>query len=153
MTTSGGGIGGTADQFSFDYQLLTGDFDLCTRLAGLSPSDPWAKAGLMARETLDAGSRFAAALATPAMSGSFFEWRDPANQPEHNAAGAFPPNYPNTWLRLKRAGNTFTGYASYDGPDLGAAGQRDDHPCPAQIYFGLAGEQPQLRPADHGPIP
>jgi regulation of enolase protein 1 (concanavalin A-like superfamily) len=29
----------------------------------------------------------------------------------------FPVNYPNTWIRLKRAGNEFTGYYSADGKD------------------------------------
>ena len=28
---------------------------------------------------------------------------------------AFPVNYPNTWIRLKRVGNEFTGYYSMDG--------------------------------------
>jgi hypothetical protein len=27
----------------------------------------------------------------------------------------FPVNFPNTWIRLKRAGNEFTGYCSADG--------------------------------------
>ena len=58
----------------------------------------------MARQTLDAGSRFAAALTTPSMTGSFFEWRNPANSPS-TMAGVFPPNLPNAWLRLRRAGN------------------------------------------------
>jgi len=55
---AGNDIGGSADQFNFEYQACTGDFDVSVRMAGLSPSDVWAKAGLMARETLDAGSRF-----------------------------------------------------------------------------------------------
>ena len=29
--------------------------------------------------------------------------------------GSFPATYPNTWLRLQRAGSNFTGYASLDG--------------------------------------
>lgn len=136
LTTSGSGIGGTADECSFDYQLVSGDFDLCARLAGLSPSDPWAKAGLMAREALDPGSRFAAALATPSLSGSFFEWRDPAYSPS-TLAGVFPPNYPSAWLRLKRAGGTFTGFASYDGLAWAALGSATMS-LPAQLYVGLA---------------
>ena len=71
------------------------------RLAGLIPSDVWAKAGLMARETLDAGSRFAAVLATPAMAGSLFEWRDTKGNASQTS-GSFPVNHPNTWLRLQR---------------------------------------------------
>ena len=32
-----------------------------------------------------------------------------------DGAPEFPVNYPNTWIRLKRAGNEFTGYYSADG--------------------------------------
>ena len=57
ITASGSDIGGYADQFGLSYQLRTGDFDVAVRVAGLSASDVWAKAGLMARETLDAGGK------------------------------------------------------------------------------------------------
>ena len=136
ITASGSDIGGSADQFNFSYQLRTGDFDVATRLAGLSVADAWAKAGLMARESLTSGSRFAAALATPAMVGTFFGWRDPASSVSGNA-GNFPGNYPNGWLRLRRSGNSFTGYASYDGlawTQLGSASIS----MASQVYFGLA---------------
>src|SRR5262245_22411516 len=53
--SSGLGVG-TSDQFSFDYVQQSGDFDVKVRLAGLSPSDAWAKAGLMARTDLTASS-------------------------------------------------------------------------------------------------
>src|SRR5581483_10232349 len=47
VSASGSDIGGYADQFGLSYQLRTGDFDVAVRVAGLSPSDVWAKAGLM----------------------------------------------------------------------------------------------------------
>ncbi len=116
ITITGGGtaIGGSADQFQFSYKAATGNFDIAVRVAGLSLSDTWAKAGLMARETLTSGGRFAAALSTPAINGCFFEWRDPAGSASQSG-GSFPDNYPNTWLRLNRVGNLFSGFASYDG--------------------------------------
>jgi len=114
VVAGGQDIGGTADQFSFNYQAWSGDFDLSLRLSSLGLSDLWAKGGLLARESLDAGSRFAGSLATPAMNGAFFEYRDPTNSPA-NATGSFPINYPNTWLRLQRLGSRFAGFASYDG--------------------------------------
>ena len=135
VTASGSDVGGARDQCNLDYQLRSGNFDIQVCLAGLSGSDVWAKAGLMARETLDADSRFAAALATPTMAGSFFEWRDPADSAA-NMTGNFPPNLPNTWLRLTRVGNTFTGYASYDGlvwAPLGSAVMA----LSSQLYVGL----------------
>ena len=114
VTSTGAAIGGTTDQFEFSAKPVSGNFDLAVRLAGLTLSDTWAKAGVMARESLAAGGRFAAVLATPSINGCFCEWRDPANA-TNQTAGAFPAHYPNTWLRLSRVGNLFTGYASYDG--------------------------------------
>ncbi len=114
VTATGSDFGGVSDQGNFAYQLQTGNFDVSVRVADLDLSDIFAKAGLMARETLDAGSRFAAAMTTPAMNGDFFEWRNPVNSAS-SSSGSFPANYPNTWLRLRRTGNTFTAYAGYDG--------------------------------------
>ncbi len=114
VVATGSDIGGTADQFNFNNYSQTGDFDVAARVAGLSLSDIWAKAGLMARETLDPLGRFAAALTTPTMNGSSFAWRDPAGSTA-STTGNFPANYPNTWLRLKRTGDTFSGFAGYDG--------------------------------------
>lgn len=114
ITSSGSAIGGTSDQFEFSAKLVSGDFDVAVRVANLSQSDTWAKAGLMARETLAPGGRFAASFATPSINGCFFEWRDPANA-TNQSSGNFPDNYPNTWLRLNRVGNLFSSFASYDG--------------------------------------
>src|SRR5205085_6994339 len=46
LTAGGTGLNGSGtDQFSFEYAQRSGDFDVKVRLAGLSPSDAWAKAG------------------------------------------------------------------------------------------------------------
>ena len=60
-------------------------------------------------------------------------------RPSDNAtstAGNFPANYPNTWLRLNRVGNTFAGYAGYDGQTWTPLGN-DTIAMPTQIYLGL----------------
>lgn len=135
VTAAGSDLGGNADQCNFQYQLLNGDFDISARVAGLSPADVWAKAGLMARETLDPGSRFAASLTTPAMNGTFFESRLTTSGASASA-GSFPANYPNTYLRLKRTGALFTGYAGFDGQTWTQLGTVSIA-MPAQIYFGF----------------
>ncbi|HON08949.1 MAG TPA: immunoglobulin domain-containing protein, partial [Verrucomicrobiota bacterium] len=114
VTGAGSDIGGTSDQFTFGYQLKTGNFDIKVRVASMGFSDTWAKAALMARDSLTANSAFAAAVASPSVSGCYFLYRSTAGA---NAAftGSFPVNYPYTFLRLKRSGSTFTGYASLDG--------------------------------------
>src|SRR5258706_453087 len=67
LTAGGSDIGGTSDQFTFNYQTCSGDFDVKVRVEGLDLSDPWAKAGLMARATLTTNSAFAAVFATPSI--------------------------------------------------------------------------------------
>ncbi|MBI3868012.1 MAG: lamin tail domain-containing protein [Verrucomicrobia bacterium] len=114
ITAGGSDVGGASDSMEFCYQVLTGNFDVAVRVASFSLSDPWAKAGLMARETFDPGSRFAAVIATPTLAGTQFSYRDPAAA-QAVSSGGFPPNFPNHWLRLKRSGGAFTGYASVDG--------------------------------------
>jgi regulation of enolase protein 1 (concanavalin A-like superfamily) len=136
IVAAGSDIGGTSDQFTFSYRLCSGDFDLQVRVAGLSFGDLWAKAGLMARETLDPGSAFAATLATPSMNGAFFESRQSRNGPV-TSAGGVQVNYPDTWLRLQRYGSYFIGYASYDGQTwqmLGSASLSVSN----LVYVGLA---------------
>ncbi|HEY3863429.1 MAG TPA: lamin tail domain-containing protein, partial [Verrucomicrobiae bacterium] len=136
LTSTGGDIGGAADQFEYSCVPVSGNFDFTVNLTSLGMSDVWAKGGLMARESLAANARFAASLATPGMSGAVFEFRDPTNSAAVRA-GSFPVNYPDTWLRLSRAGNVFTAYASYDGAAWTQTGS-EAISMPPKIYFGMA---------------
>src|SRR5262249_7328464 len=122
----------------FNYQSLDGDFDVKVRVQGLMPGDPWAKAGLMARENLTGGSRFTAAIATPSVSGCFFLIR-PATVATATNIGWYPVTYPNTWLRMKRVGNLFTGYASPDGGTWAQLGSFNMSPAPTgPMLVGMA---------------
>ena len=134
----GGGrdIGSTSDQFQYFYQAQIGDFDVKVRLKSLSQTDPFAEAGLMARADLTTGSRFAAVLATPSLSGSSFVSRSTANG-SAISSGSLPVNYPYTWLRLKRAGDVFSGYTSYDGISWQQLGTVN-LPMPDPVLLGMA---------------
>ena len=136
---AGADIGGTSDQFQFNYESSKrfGDFDLRVRVASLSQSDTWAKAALMARETLDANSKFAAAVTTPSLSGSFFMYRLAVGGPTTNT-GYGPVTYPNTWLRLRRQGFTLTGYMSADGNTWARLGSITFQSLPEDLYIGMA---------------
>ena len=135
VKAAGSDFSGFLDQGNFSWQVNSGNFDVCVRVAALGLSDTFAKAGLMAREDLTGNGRFAAAVATPAMNGTFFEWRDPVGSMA-NSAGSFPANYPNTWLRLQRVGNTFTGYAGYDGQTWTELGS-DTITMSNRVYLGF----------------
>jgi regulation of enolase protein 1 (concanavalin A-like superfamily) len=136
VTGGGSDIGGTNDHFQFSYQTRAGDFDLKVRLDALAASDTWAEAGLMARESTAAGSRFAAVLATPSISGCAFQARGLLNGASPTS-GSFPVNYPNTWLRLQRSGNQFTGYAGFDGQHWALLGTTN-LALPSTVSFGFA---------------
>ena len=138
LTGAGTDIGGTADQFQFTYQPVSGDFDMKVRVASLTLTDPWAKAGLMARENATAGSRYAGTFATPSVSGAFFQYRAVTSGATTNT-GAFPATYPNMWLRLKRVGSTFTSYASVSGDSWQLLGTLTMSPgASSQMLVGMA---------------
>ena len=140
VTAAGRDIGGTSDQFHFSYQQKTGDFDMQTRLAGVTVSDPYLHAGLMARETLDANARFGAVFASSPQLGCFFEARNAVSAATAVAAppGGFPVNYPQTWLRLRRSGATLAGFASLDGRTWVQLGSTNIASLTNTLYFGLA---------------
>ena len=71
---SGGDIWGNADAFRFVSMRLSGDGELAARVVGLENTDAWAKAGVMIRETLTAGSPFAMSVVTPS-NGAGFQFR------------------------------------------------------------------------------
>jgi hypothetical protein len=139
VTAAGGEIGGTADQMQFAYERRTNNFDVRVRVAKLSIPDAFVQAGLMAREDLQAGGRFAGVFSSSAQLGAFFESRGTASAASATAAptGGYPANYPYMWLRLQRSANQFTGFASFDGEtwtQLGSVSMT----MPSVVYFGMA---------------
>ncbi len=142
VDVTGGGrtIGGTQDQFQFGWQEQTGNFDIEARVADVTVPDPFVHAGLMARASLDANSPFGAVFASSAQLGCFFESRATAGAASTTAAprGGFPANYPQTWLRLQRSGNTLIGYASLDGRTWVQLGSVTIPSLPARLFLGFA---------------
>ncbi|MFJ4786966.1 ABC transporter permease subunit [Streptomyces sp. NPDC088794] len=120
--TSGGpdiiqGPDGTSvtDAFRFTHRPLTGDGSVTARVTGLKTADgrsvePWAKAGIIVKSSLEQGSSYAAVLATPG-HGVRMQWNF-----THDTAGSDSEvtEVPR-WLRLTRTGDRLTGYESADG--------------------------------------
>ncbi len=111
MEASGGDIWSQDDAFHFIHRTLQGDGQFTARIAGLSPTDPWTKAGVMIRETLAASARNVMMAVTP-KHGIVFQRRNIASKETFNveAAGAAP-----AWLRIERRGDEFIGSRSSDG--------------------------------------
>ncbi len=109
---SGADIWGTADEFQYVHRLITGDCEIRARVTSLQDTNPWAKAGVMIRETLGAGSRHAMTALIP-QNGAAFQRRTTAGGTSlHTPGGAVKAPY---WVRLVRQGANFTGYVSSDG--------------------------------------
>ncbi|MBP7052623.1 MAG: lamin tail domain-containing protein [Phycisphaerae bacterium] len=109
---SGADIGGTADSFHYVFMPLQGDGELVARVVAVSNTHASAKAGVMIRESLAAGSRYAMQAITPG-GGTLFQRRTTTN-------GTSVPTSGNTliapyWVRIIRRGSTFAGYHSPDG--------------------------------------
>ena len=140
VTGSGAQIGDGKDQFQFSYREVDGDFDLAARVSGVTISDAFVQAGLMVRETLDADSRFAAVFASSVQIGCYFESRSAVGASAATATlrGGYPVNYPDTWLRVRRVGNTFFGFAGQDGTTWTQLGSATLSGMPQTLYFGFA---------------
>jgi len=65
MTAAGADIWNDVDQFHYAFKTLTGAGSIVAKVLSVDNTDPWAKAGVMIRETLDADSKFAAVYITP----------------------------------------------------------------------------------------
>lgn len=140
VTGGGKTIGGSSDSFQYSWQEKTGDFDLQVRIASLTVPDPYVRAGLMVRQTLEPNSRFGAVFAGSPQIGCFFESRTSVTGQGVTVApvGGFPVNYPYTWLRLRRQGTAITGFASVDAQTWTQLGTATLSSLPATVYIGFA---------------
>jgi hypothetical protein len=137
FTILGGGadIGGTADEFHFAYQRVSGDAVLVARVASMRNTNRWAKAGVMIRETLGAGSRHALMAVTPERGTAFVRRRvtDGLSTRTVPMDGVEAP----CWVKITRIGNVLSGYRSRDGVRWKLIGS-DTIPMLASVYIGMA---------------
>ncbi|MHC4595125.1 MAG: LamG-like jellyroll fold domain-containing protein [Planctomycetota bacterium] len=135
MTASGIDIWATADEFHFAYKELSGAGAIIAKVDSLQNTDPWAKAGVMIRNTLEPGSRYAAVLVTPE-NGVRFQYRRTADTitRRYFAEGITAPQ----WVRLESTtGGLIRAFYSADGTtwtNFNLVQVRMDTPA----YIGLA---------------
>jgi regulation of enolase protein 1 (concanavalin A-like superfamily) len=136
LTASGSDVWGTSDAFHFVYRSLTGDGTMTARVASVSQTDVWTKAGVMMRANLGAASPHAFMIVTPgAAKGLAFQRRvSEGGESTHTSAG---PGAPPEWVRLTRAGDVVTAQYSVDGASWSTAG-RETITMGQTIYVGLA---------------
>jgi hypothetical protein len=153
---------GANDQSHFVYQAMPADGSIIARVRFQTNSSPWAKAGLMIRQSTATGAAWVDALVTPDV---------PSATPDFNGVGCDangclaplqpklpvtgygvrmqtsgsksstgPPlagyTAPDKWLKLTRSGSTFTSYESADGVTWTEIGVQTVA-MPGPVFVGL----------------
>ena len=130
-----GNISGTADSFRFVYQPLSGDGEIRVRLNSLGNTGTSGRIGVMIRESLTSGSRYAWMGISP---DGTFRW-----QRRDNTGGSTSSRTstigtpPNAWTRLVRTGNALYAYNSTNGTNWTQVSSRSITMA-TNIYVGLA---------------
>jgi hypothetical protein len=120
MNGTGTDIYNAADQGRFVYKQLSGNGSIIARVDRLDNTNAWAKAGVMIRETLDAGSTWAYSLASIS-NGVHFQARLTAgvNATSDTVLTTLPTSQTTApipmWVKIERVGNVFNAYYSTDG--------------------------------------
>jgi regulation of enolase protein 1 (concanavalin A-like superfamily) len=142
MSAAGTDIWNTADELRFASKRLNGNGTILVKVNGIENTNAWVKAGVMIRESLDPGSRFAAVYGTPG-NGVHFQARavtagaatsDSAVSTTEQTALKAP-----VWIKLERSGNSFSGFYSTDGVKWTAMSWNPQTVnMTGNIYVGLA---------------
>jgi outer membrane lipoprotein-sorting protein len=112
INAGGADITGPSDQFRFVWQTLTGDGSSSTRVASQTNTNSNAKAGVMLRASTDPSAPNYAVLVSP---GAGIKVQARTTQGGTTTKLANPTGTTPTYLKVARAGNTFTAYTSSDG--------------------------------------
>jgi hypothetical protein len=113
MTAGGTDIWDRADEFHFAYKEVSGAATIIAKVESVENTHPFAKAGVMIRDTLDADSRNAALLVTPE-NGVRFQYRT-------NTGGSTDRDFVEgivapQWVKLERTvGGLVRAFYSADG--------------------------------------
>ena len=126
---------GTNDGFHFVWRQVRGDVELTARVVSIENTFNHAKAGLMVRESLDAGSKHAEACVTPVDGAQFLTRLETNGKTTAAHTGLNKGKFP-YYLKLTRAGQTVSGYESMDGVQWTLIGSTNIA-LPDKIYLGL----------------
>jgi len=113
---------------------LNGNGEIHARIVELDNTDPWAKAGVMIRDSLSAASAHAFTALTSG-SGTAFQRRVTTGGASATTSG--PNVVAPYWVRLARNGDVVTSSVSPDGAAWTVIGQ-ETIPMAASVWIGIA---------------
>jgi len=144
MNGVGTDIFSTADQGRFVYKQLSGDGTIIARVDRLDATDPWAKAGVMIRQSLDAGSKWALSVYAPGNGFRFQTRATPAGDGASDSTIATAEQRAvraPVWIKLDRNGDQFNAYyATNEAPTTWIASPWNPQTLTlvTNVYIGLA---------------
>jgi regulation of enolase protein 1 (concanavalin A-like superfamily) len=136
VSGSGNDIWDTSDGFHYVYQSLSGDGEIKARVTAQENTNPWAKSGVMIRESLDGNSKHAMMMVTPA-NGFNLQYRTTTGGASGWIQGGALNSAPNNWVRVVRSGSTLSAYSSADGASWTLVGSVTIA-MSQNVYVGLA---------------
>jgi hypothetical protein len=133
-TGKGADIWGAADAFFYASMPYSNDVTITARVRSITGPEAWAKAGVMIREDLTAGSRHVMAVVTPGKGVAMQSRATPggASVQAANVPGAAP-----AWVRLTLSRGTFTSSWSSDGDHWTVLGTVNVPFAAREFYIGL----------------
>jgi regulation of enolase protein 1 (concanavalin A-like superfamily) len=131
---AGADVWGTADGLQFVWRRLDADGEIVARVATLEGPHTWTKAGVMMRQSLDAGSAHAFMLVSVNGGVAFQRRTVTGGQSTHTSGGAGKAP---RWLRLRRTGQTIAAAVSTDGVTWRTVGS-DALSIAGPLHVGLA---------------
>jgi len=137
LTGAGADIWGNSDEFTYAYKTLVGDGSLVARVTSTGTgTNTWAKGGVMIRDSVNGGSMHAMMVMTGGGgNGASFQYRSATNGASANndSSAVLATPY---WVRIERAGGTFSGSTSADGKTWTQMGTTAIT-MQAPVYIGL----------------
>ena len=132
IQASGAATDPNSDECHFVYLPANGDCDVTARIDSVTEPNQLARAGVMIRETLSAGSK--SVSVNMGNITSFFQYRQTTDQEAViiEGSGQLP-----RWVRLVRIGDELTAYESQDGLTWGEPAQAVTVEMTPDVYIGL----------------
>ncbi|MHC4499047.1 MAG: hypothetical protein ACYS21_08060, partial [Planctomycetota bacterium] len=136
VTGAGANIENESDEFHFAYKVLNGAGSIIAKVESVENTHPWAKAGVMIRDTLDADSAHAMVAITPGNGVWFGRRTATGNDTDTDELDGITASY---WVRLVRTpGGAFRAYYSVDGNTWDQLGSLTSVGMGLPMYVGLA---------------
>jgi len=136
MTGSGADIWDQSDEFHYAFKTLSGVGSIVARVESIGDTDSWAKAGVMIRETLDAGSSHAMMVVTPSSGVSFQRRINTSGNSNDDTTGGVTAPY---WVKIERSlDGSFSAYSSVNGSTWQKLGASENIQMGTNVYIGLA---------------